>query len=105
MQSEEIAPIQTMKTWAVDGTRGVTEKGAGVSGQREFPVSEVTRFGFEARCIGPGGARYLWHDGCGLRVDPRTLAVTLVTDPARLPEGPWIATRLGEQELVEGVEG
>jgi hypothetical protein len=97
--------IQTVQTPAADGTCGVAQKGAEVSEQREFPVSEVTRFGFEARCIGPGGARYLWHDGCGLRVDPRTLAVTLVTDPSRLPEGPAIATRLGEQELVEGVEG
>ena len=76
-----------------------------MSGQREFPVSQVTRFGFEARCTDAGGARYLWHDGCGLRVDPETLAVTLVTDPSRLPEGPWTATELGEQELVEGVEG
>ena len=76
-----------------------------MDGQREFPVSQVTRFGFEARCTDPGGARYLWHDGCGLRVDPETLDVTLVTDPSRLPEGPLIATPLGEQELIEGVEG
>lgn len=76
-----------------------------MSGRSVYPVSEVTRFGFEALCVDREGARYLWHDGCGLRVDPVTLAVTLVSDPACLPEGPWVPTPLGELELEEGVEG
>ena len=72
---------------------------------RGFPVSRLTRLGFEARCVDCDGARYLWHDGCGLRVDPDTLAVTLITDPALLPDGPWVPTEWGRRELLEGVEG
>jgi hypothetical protein len=71
-----------------------------VKQDRTFQLSEVLRLGFEARCVGADGARYLWHDGCGLRVDPSTLAVTLLTDPARLPKRPWTATELGEEELA-----
>ena len=71
----------------------------------ECSVSQLRRLGFESRCADCDGARYLWHDGCGLRVDPDSLAVTLITDAARLPEGPWVPTELGQRELAEGPEG
>ena len=56
---------------------------------------------FEARCVGADGAHYVWHNGCGLRVDSRTRTTTLITDTKRLPEGPWFATELGEEEIGE----
>jgi len=71
------------------------------TGQRIFSREEVLAVGFEARCIGPDGARYLYCEGSGLRVDPRTQATILVTDPATLPDGPWTATRFGRQQLAE----
>ncbi len=66
-----------------------------------FTRTEVTARGFEALCVGNDGARYLWHGDCGLRVDTRTSSTTLITDPAILPEGPWLATPLGEEELSD----
>ena len=66
-----------------------------------YTRGDVLRLGFEARCVGVEGARYLWHGDCGLRVDERT-GTTLISDPAVLPEGPWIATAWGEEELREG---
>ena len=67
-----------------------------------YTRSEVLRDGFEARCVGADGARYLWHGDQGLRVDKRLGTTMLVTDPAALPEGPWFATEWGERELAEG---
>lgn len=67
-----------------------------------YTRDDVLRLGFEARCVDVDGTRYLWHSDRGLRVDPRTHVTTLITNPAKLPEGPWIATELGEEELLEG---
>lgn len=63
-----------------------------------FSRSEVTARGFEARCV-DGRLEYLWHRGCGLRFDPRDRSTLLITDTAALPEGPWLATDLGLDEL------
>jgi hypothetical protein len=79
--------------------RQVAIEGLGVQQDRTFELSEMLSLDFEARCVGEDRARYLWHHGCGLRIDPTTQAVTLITDPARLPRGPWTATKLGESEL------
>jgi hypothetical protein len=67
-----------------------------------YTVDEVITHNFEAICLDAHGRRYLWHRGVGIRVDPQTRATTLISDPALLPNGPWIATALGEQELREG---
>jgi len=67
-----------------------------------FTRQEVLAGGFEARCVGVDGARYIWHGDLGLRADSRAGSTLLLTDPARLPEGPWFATALGEEELQEG---
>ncbi len=64
-----------------------------------FNVRDVVRKGFEARCVGPDGSRYLWHGDSGLRVAPRTGYATVVTDPAALPDSAWFPTRLGLKEL------
>ena len=64
-------------------------------------LREVLSQGFEARCVGPDGARYLWHQGCGLRVDARAGTTTLLSDPSALPEAPWFPTTFGLQELEE----
>ena len=37
-----------------------------------YTLEDVLSKGFEARCVGPDGARYLWHGECGLRVDAFT---------------------------------
>jgi hypothetical protein len=65
-----------------------------------YTREEVTRRGFEARCVTGDSVEYLWHVDCGLRADPRTRSTTLITDPAVLPEGPWRATELGIRELT-----
>lgn len=67
--------------------------------RRSFSRSEVTERGFEAHCIVDGRVEYLWHRGCGLRFDPDDRSTLLITDPAGLPEGPWLATELGREEL------
>ena len=64
-----------------------------------FTRTEVTSRGFEASCIDAAGVRYLWHLDHGLRVDALNGSTMLVIDPAALPEGPWRATELGEEEL------
>ena len=64
-----------------------------------YPLRDVIALGFEARCVGPDGVHYLWHRGFGLRSDPRKQVTTLITDPAKLPDAPWFATELGEEEL------
>ncbi len=66
-----------------------------------FTLCEVIQGRFEARCVAADGTRYLWHRDVGIRVDPNTLATTLINDPAVLPSGPWVATALGEVELRE----
>lgn len=70
--------------------------------EHTYTRAEVVDRGFEARCVDVDGSRYLWHGDRGLRLDPRTHATMLVTNPAKLPEGPWIATELGEEEMREG---
>ena len=64
-----------------------------------FTLSDVVRKGFEARCVGPDGSRYLWHGDAGLRTDVRTACATRITDLAVLPDSPWFPTRLGLEEL------
>jgi hypothetical protein len=64
-----------------------------------FTRSEVTARGFEARCAQGASVEYLWHLGYGLRADRRDGSTILITDPARLPDGPWRATELGAREL------
>ena len=68
--------------------------------QRTYTLEEVVAEGFEAHCLGADGCRYLWHHDQGLRHNPSTGVTTLVTSPAALPEGPWLATSLGELELA-----
>jgi hypothetical protein len=65
-----------------------------------YTREEVTRRGFEARCVTGDSVEYLWHVDCGLRADPHARSTTLITDPAVLPEGPWRATELGARELA-----
>jgi hypothetical protein len=69
-----------------------------------YSLQDVLSKRFEARCVGPDGARYLWHRDCGLRVDTLTKQTTLITDPAALPEGMWYATVLGLKQLREEEE-
>ncbi len=65
-------------------------------------LADVLSKGFEARCVGPDGARYLWHGDCGLRVDAFTGRTTLLADPSALPVGgEWFPTSLGLVELHE----
>lgn len=66
-----------------------------------YSLADVLAMGFEARCVGPDGARYLWCQGSGLRVDPRTHATTLFSDPEALPDTGWFATRFGLRQLSE----
>lgn len=66
-----------------------------------YTLAEVLRRGFEARCVGPDGCRYLWHGAFGLRVEPRSGRTTLLRDPAALPEEMWVPTRFGLKVLEE----
>ncbi len=66
-----------------------------------FTRREVTERGFEARCYADESVEYLWHLGWGLRADARDGSTVLITDPEILPEGPWWATPLGEEELSD----
>lgn len=70
-----------------------------MSQNSSFTKGEVISGGFEARCAGDDGALYIWHQGYGLRVDDRRHATTLLLDPDVLPEGPWVPTLFGLQEL------
>ena len=67
--------------------------------ERTFSRSDVVSKGFEARCIATDGALYFWHRNFGVRIEKRTGKATLLTDPAALPEAPWVATSLGAKEL------
>jgi len=69
-----------------------------------FTLRDVVSKGFEARCVGPDGDRYLWHRDYGLRVEARTGCTTLITDPVALPESVWFPTRLGLAELERAAE-
>ena len=69
-----------------------------------FTLQDVVSLGFEARCVGPDGARYTWHRDVGVRVETRTGHTTLLTDPAELPDALWFPTPLGLEEL-ETAEG
>jgi len=65
---------------------------------------EVISLGFEARCVGVDGARYIWHRNVGMRVEPPTGRTTLLSDPAKLPGGVWFPTPLGLEELATACE-
>jgi hypothetical protein len=67
-----------------------------------YSRADVVALGFEARCLDCEGRVYLWHDDCGLCVDARQQSTTLIADAARLPAGPWLANRLGVEELLAG---
>jgi hypothetical protein len=67
--------------------------------QQTYTLSEVLEGEFEAVCTADYGMRYLWHEDCGLRVDVFSGMTTMILDPARLPDGPWVATALGDREL------
>ncbi len=69
-----------------------------------FTLRDVVSLGFEARCVGLDGARYVWHRDSGLRVEARRGLTTLLTDPSQLPEAMWFPTQLGLKEL-ETAEG
>ena len=74
-----------------------------MAGQKHtYSRADVIADGFEARCVDVDGRRYLWHRAQGICFDPRGCVTTLITDPAALPEGPWFATDLGEEELAPG---
>jgi hypothetical protein len=65
-----------------------------------FNVREVIERGFEAFLIDESGAFWLFHGCCALRVGADDGARLLITDPAKLPSGPWRATPWGEAELA-----
>ena len=65
-----------------------------------YTRAEVVAGGFEARCIDRDGTRYLWHSEHGIRVDPGGTVTTLITKASGLPEGPWLPTELGRQEIA-----
>lgn len=73
--------------------------------RRTFSSAEVLAGGFEARCRDRDGSVYLWHGSCGLRFEPTTGITLLLTRPASLPQGPWLATEFGASELAEAVDG
>lgn len=73
----------------------------GHMGQDTYSLEEVLSRGFEARCVGPDGTRYLWCQGSGLRVDPHTNETMLLTDATRLLDGPWLPTSFGLRQLAE----
>jgi len=61
-----------------------------------YTRDEVLSLGIEAICLGSDGVHFLYRGGRGLRVDPRNRTTTLITNPAKLPEGPWMATEPDE---------
>lgn len=67
--------------------------------ERTFSLSDVVAKGFEATCIAKDGAVYFWHRNFGVRIEKRSGKSTLLTDPAALPDVPWVATTLGAKEL------
>ena len=69
--------------------------------QHAYSRFDIVALGFEARCVTPDGTSYLWHADNGLRADPDG-QVTMLVEPAQLPEGPWALTDLGEREIHEG---
>jgi hypothetical protein len=71
-----------------------------LEGARTYTRDDVPALGLEAICHASDGVDYVWHGGCGLRVDTQDHTTTLVTNPANVPEGPWVATELGEEEIA-----
>ena len=69
-------------------------------GDLTFTLADVISKRFEARCVGPDGARYLWHGDSGLRTE-RCGRTTLLMDPSVLPDVIWFATSLGLEELED----
>ena len=65
-----------------------------------YTRDDVLRLGFEARCLGADGARYLWHGKYGLRKDPDA-GTRLLLDPVDMPDVQWMATAWGEEELAQ----
>ncbi len=70
---------------------------------RAFSLRDVVSKGFEARCTAEDGTLYFWHRNYGVRIEKRTGRATLLTDPAALPDGRWVATSLGAKELRAAV--
>ena len=66
-----------------------------------YTRAEVVAGGFEARCDDLDGTHYLWHGQQGIRVDPDGNVATLITKSSGLPDGPWLPTELGRQEIAE----
>ena len=66
-----------------------------------YTRAEVVAGGFEAHCTDLDGTRYLWHGQHGIRVDPGGSVTTLITKSSGLPEGPWLPTELGRQEIAK----
>lgn len=79
-----------------------TEGATALEQEHNYTLDDVLSRGFEARCAGVDGTRYLWHGKCGLRVDSRIGTTTMIIDPEGLPQGPWTATVWGEEEIREG---
>ncbi len=71
-----------------------------MKGNHTFNLSDVISEGFEARCLAEDGVYYFWHRNYGVRIESRTGKATLLTDSSALPDGPWLATRLGAKELA-----
>ena len=67
--------------------------------ERTFSLSDVLSKGFEACCIAPDGAHYVWRRSFGVRIDRRTGQATVLTDPTVLPDATWVATSLGARQL------
>lgn len=57
---------------------------------RSYTRTEVAAGGFEARCVGPDGTRYLWHGRQGIRVDPGGSVTTLSRRSPGCPRGPGV---------------
>jgi hypothetical protein len=101
MQISLLASIPHAKRAALAGSHGTAREDSPVAGQdHTYSRAEVVAKGFEARCVAVDGRRYLWHRTQGIRFDPRGGITTLIIDPSALPEGPWLATDLGEKELA-----
>ena len=64
-----------------------------------FTLRDVLAMGFEAQCVTGDGTRYFWRRTFGLKVDMRSGAATLLTDPTLLPDVTWFPTGLGLKQL------
>jgi hypothetical protein len=66
-----------------------------------YTRSDVLSAGFEACCVDDERFRYVCHNGIAIRIDDQRRTRALVTNPRHLPQGPWMATPLGERELAD----